>query len=357
VARSTEGSITDLGPVGPVRDRRHTWRVRVQVDGQRIDRRIVGTRTEALAALAAHKAGAQPTSVSVGTVGLLLDRWIEHQTPRLSPNTVRSYRWHAGRDLAHLRPIPLGRLKTADLDALYDAMMARGLAPGSVRRAHAVMRSALAQACKWGLVERNVAELATPPSLPQHEIVPPSNETARALVAEAERQGPDIGAFVRLAAVTGARRAEMCGLQWADLDGNLLTVRRSIVVDAGVWTVQPTKNRSTRGVTLDTATVETLDLAGRDGPWMFGGVAPWLPDYASYRWEKVRAAVPGAGKVRLHDLRHWCATVVRDSFSDETAGRRLGHRDASTTLRIYAHPLAKSDAAAADLLGSVLAGK
>lgn len=38
------------------------------------------------------------------------------------------------------------------------------------------------------------------------------------------------GLALRLAAVTGVRRGELVGLQWDDLDGNLLTVSRSLTV-------------------------------------------------------------------------------------------------------------------------------
>src|SRR5262249_30485187 len=63
----------------------------------------------------------------------------------------------------------------------------------------------------------------------------------------------------------------------------------------------------------------------------------------------------GLNGVRLHDLRHYVATQLLVGGVDvRTVAGRLGHRDAATTLNVYAHFLEEADRGAADLLASRL---
>ena len=84
------------------------------------------------------------------------------------------------------------------------------------------------------------------------------------------------------------------------------------------------------------------------------GSAPWFPDSASRRFHRLcqQAGVPG---VRLHDLRHYVATrLLAGGIDVRTIAGRLGHRNAATTLNVYAHFLAEADREAARQLGNVL---
>ena len=65
-----------------------------------------------------------------------------------------------------------------------------------------------------------------------------------------------------------------------------------------------------------------------------------------------RLGFPG---VRLHDLRHFVATVLGDGgLPIATISSRLGHRDTATTLNIYTHAIPASDQHAAAYLGGLL---
>ena len=63
----------------------------------------------------------------------------------------------------------------------------------------------------------------------------------------------------------------------------------------------------------------------------------------------------GLQGVRLHDLRHFVATQLLSAGVDvRTVAGRLGHRNAATTLNVYAHFLEQSDRAAADIMGKLI---
>ena len=64
----------------------------------------------------------------------------------------------------------------------------------------------------------------------------------------------------------------------------------------------------------------------------------------------------GVPDVRLHDLRHFVATQLLSAGVDvRTVAGRLGHRNASTTLNVYAHFVEQSDRRAADVIGGIIA--
>jgi integrase len=62
-----------------------------------------------------------------------------------------------------------------------------------------------------------------------------------------------------------------------------------------------------------------------------------------------------AGEPRLHDLRHWSATVAITSGHDvRTVAGRLGHANPAMTLRVYAHAVEAADEAVAKSIGRML---
>jgi integrase len=81
---------------------------------------------------------------------------------------------------------------------------------------------------------------------------------------------------------------------------------------------------------------------------------PWRPDVCTNRFGRLRAEL-GLEKVRLHDLRHFVATVLGDGgVPIATISNRLGHRDTATTLNIYTHAIPATDQHAAAYLGNLL---
>lgn len=86
---------------------------------------------------------------------------------------------------------------------------------------HRIIGAAFKKGRKWGWIDRNVAEDTTPPSAHKAEIKVPSPEQIRALITEATRpaaKNPELARIVLLAAITGMRRGELCGLQWRDVE-------------------------------------------------------------------------------------------------------------------------------------------
>jgi integrase len=85
--------------------------------------------------------------------------------------------------------------------------------------------------------------------------------TVQAMIRAAESGDPDMDTLIALAAVTGARRGELCGLRWGDVDwtGHTLTIEWSVAtMGRGQLITKDTKTHAARRLTLDTFGEDTL---------------------------------------------------------------------------------------------------
>jgi integrase len=310
------------------------------------------------------------------TFGEALDAWWDDKQRDLAPGTVSSYS-NAMRHTAPLRKIPLGKLATRDLDRLYAALGKSGLSPSSVRKVHYVVANVLKQAKRHGLVSENVAQDAEPPKMIRRDVRPPTIDELAAILAEASRD-PQLYTFLFVAATTGARRGELCGLRWRDVDleQGTMAIRHNLAEDSvGNVTLKDTKSHRARTVPLDDATVQVLaDHRERQAAiavevgstltaqrYVFsprpGADVPFVPKVMTRRTTRLLTRL-GLQDLNLHGLRHFVGSQLIASGADaETVRRRLGHARASTTLAIYTHAVTGNhDREAAATIGKIVMG-
>lgn len=308
--------------------------------------------------------------------GKLLDQWLaECERLELSPTTLRAYRSDIEQTIRPaLGKVALARLTAKHLDDLYGAMKDAGKTPKTIRNHHAIISSALHQAVRWGWVRTNVAELAKPPRTTQRRVKAPSVDAVRAVIQAAEERDPRLAALLMLGALTGMRRGELCGLKWYDVDFARaeLEVSRAVILVPGGVAEKGTKTDRVRPVALDEVAMSLLveyktqvdawaqkagTAVGRDAyvfsPYLDGS-KPFRPDNVTGFFVRVRDSL-GLHELRLHDLRHFTATQLIGAGVDvRTVAERLGHSDASLTLRVYSHAIRERDRAAAEIIGRVL---
>lgn len=379
---------------GSIRQReKGVWEVRAFVGRDALTRRprqisrvVHGGKREAekrLHELLAEVAqgGHHPTKVSFGT---LLDRWSE-QAERLGRSPVTLRAMHS--TLEHvIRPelghIDIRRLGPADLDAFYAKQGKAGKSAGTIRRYHSHISAALALAVRWGWISSNPARLASPPPRARTSVTPPEIEGVRTLLREADAREPALAAALALAALTGARRAELCGLRWGDFDEakSRLTIQRAVVRGQGLReiVVKETKSGRSRRIALDPISLAILgrqrriveeraaaaDCSLAANSFVFSplpdGSVPYNPEILTVLVHRLRDKA-GMPDLRLHDLRHFAATqLVAAGVDVRTVAGRLGHSSPSITLDIYAHFIEDADREAArrmgELFGDTLSG-
>ena len=149
------------------------------------------------------------------------------------------------------------------------------------------------------------------------------------LFAECRASGyPRLFALVLVGFTTGARRGELLGLRWRDID-----------LDAGIAYLARTKNGDRRTLVLLPAVVAALrPLLGDPERFVFGSVrskhqAPASID-SSFRDAVARA---GLKDFHFHDLRHCCASALAQGGTPlNVIAEVLGHRKLDMSRR-YAH--------------------
>lgn len=316
--------------------------------------------------------------------------WYRRQSPEWSPTSSVTAESHIR---LHIVPA-LGHLRVRDITVrhiqewLHD-LRDGGLAPATRRRVFGVLRSALEQAERWEVIDRNPAGRVELPKVPYAEPRWPSGEDLVAAIKLAPN--PHVRTLIWLAAATGGRRGQLVALRWSDIDlvNASLTFHVAAVATPGGVTIKAPKGGKPIQVPLDELTVDVIKAYRRhrqeialgagvgrlkDRSYLFArdpaGTECWYPDRASKIWASirdVRAAptngqkvgpllIPSLQGVRLHDLRHAHATLlIAHGVDRRVVADRLGHSAVSTTDR-YTHRVTAADRAAAQIIGEILAG-
>jgi integrase len=300
------------------------------------------------------------------TVGQFLTRWLEdYAQATVRPRTYASYaqliRLHL---LPELGRVPIGKLSPQHVQALLNRKHASGLSPRTVQYLHALLRTALNRAVKWGLVARNVALLTDPPRLPRTEIQPLTPEQVQTLLRAI--QGDRLEALYTVAIALGLRQGEALGLRWqqVDLEHGTLSVSEALQrINGTLQLVELKTARSHRTLALPEVAVAILRrhqarqleerlLAG-DRWQEFGlvfGTRHGKPLIARNVFRSYQRTLQKAGlpHKRFYDLRHTCATLLLAQGVDpRTIMETLGHSQISLTMNTYAHvlPALQMDAA------------
>ena len=338
------------------------------------------TRKAAEADLPNHLAQAQSGGLAARapadmTLGEFLKQWLdEYAETNVRHRTLRGYRSIIGVQLIpRLGGLKLSRLQSHHLRSYYAEALKNGgqradgtgLAARTVNHHHRVLSEALGHAVKWGLIQRNVAQGADPPRIPDKEMLTLTAEQLVVLL-EAARQ-TEYDALLHVAAYTGLRRSELLGLRWKDIllaRADLMVAQTLLFIRGqGFVFEEPKTKMSRRTVALPSSTVEELrahqEAANPASP---DSLVFSHPDGSPLELDKVsldvirlarRAGMPkGTG---LHTLRHTHATLLLAArVSLKVVQERLGHATPETTARVYAHVLPHMQREAADEFGQVL---
>ena len=238
------------------------------------------------------------------------------------------YRFHVDRNIVPtLGPIPLKKLTPPDVQALTNAKSTAGLSPRTVRYIRAVLRTALNQAVVWALVDRNAAQHISMPRVkkPQLAVLAPKDAKKLMLAAKKARLGP----LFTVAMAVGLQIGEACAVRWVDVDLARGTLR---VVQAVQWHkgkvsfVEPKSESSRRTVKLPDFAVRALTRHRTDQKreqlafgkrWVDSGLVFTTTtgtalDYANVRrdFKDLLKNAKVRDDLRLHDLRHTCATLL-----------------------------------------------
>lgn len=145
--------------------------------------------------------------------------------------------------------------------------------------------------------------------------------------------------------ITGCRRGECAALTWADVDikANTIRINKSVTnkTKQGAYAITTPKNKgSVRTVSIPSALSEALNkLRGdaRENDFVFGTTRPMPTSTIDYIF-KTGIKKSGVKNIRVHDLRHSCASLlISKGISIVAVSKRLGHTNIEQTLNTYSH--------------------
>ena len=298
-------------------------------------------------------------------------KWLDSHAPgRLGPKTLYEYRRILeNRLIPAFGHLPLSRIGPAHIAEFCAREQASGKSSTTVLHAYRLLREILGFAVRWGVLQRNPAELVDPPRRRRNDVRVWDEEQARLFLAAA-RQSPLYPLYLT-ALLTGMRQSELLGLKWEDVDmvTGTAVVRQTLYRLGSSVIVKEPKSGKARSVLLPPAVVEVLrvhrsaqeslrrqlevcphGLDCRDGAcpyWHEAGLVFTQPNGKPLHANNItkrdfRRVIEQAGlpRIRFHDLRHVHATLLlKSGVNLKAIQERLGHSTAAFTLQVYGHLL------------------
>lgn len=253
----------------------------------------------------------------------------------------------------------------------------------TVQHYHRMLSSVFTKAVQWGLVPENPCKRAEAPKAEEIDVQALEELDVARLLQALQDAPTQFSVITQLALFTGARRGEICGLRWSDvdLDAGTISIERTLQYIPGKGTVftSPKTKRSRRCIKMGTDCVQLLqEYRKHQKAERFKIGSEWVRkveiegktvenDLLFTKWngapidpKTVTTWFPGflaahdLPPVHFHSLRHTNASLLIAAHVPVTAvSGRLGHAKTSTTTDIYAGFIRSADAAAADALTDV----
>lgn len=337
-------------------EERDRYYVTEYADGVRRTRTF-RSRNEAIAALFPGAAslspalpkGAPPPGGSC-TLGVWLDWWLtEDVTPNRAASTAYNYRNMAR---CHILPAladqPLRQLSPLKVQMYLYQKLSEGLSPNTVIKHYTMLFTALEQAKRLELLDRNPMEQVLPPRARsvEHSFYSPAQ--LRILFRAVE--GTVLELAVKLAAYLGLRRSEITGLRWkcVDLENKIILIQevRTEVGGQEVVKLPKTKTSIRRlGISGSRDLLQVLTRAWEqrrtNDPDEYVLLMPdGTPPSPNYLTASLLAAVRKnhLPHITLHGLRHSFGSVANhQGVTMHDISRTLGHSSISVTSSIYTH--------------------
>lgn len=337
------------------------------------------------------------------------EEWLKEKKSLLSPTTYEYYNNVINNKFVDT----LGSLKMSDIkpkhikDYILNTKGSNGkeLSPASVKKELAVLKSIFKTAWEDSIIDNNPTERVKPPkqeakeklkyfTLEQAQVFlnildsplvytykehKSRNENTIFTVQQYKVNhtiSTQFKLFFTLALMTGARKGEVLGLTWDDVDFNngTITISKEVVLlNKEIIVKEPKTKTSIRSVVLPDSTIKLLKQYRKEwneyklimgSAWegekfifiqsngkVMHPSTPYhkfieiIENYNS-TCENEKDKLP---KIALHGLRHTSATLLISQNVDvKTVSKRLGHAQTSTTINIYSHSLEKQDRESAE---------
>lgn len=288
----------------------------------------------------------------------LIGMWLKEKKKDVRPNTFATYDMQVNR---HILPYfekhdkLVSEVTTIDINSFYKYQLKNGVRPNTLLKHHSNMIQIFKYAVQNSLIPYNPAKGA---KLPKKQRFKGDYYDAHEIDQLLTKiKGHILEVPVTLAVFLGLRREEIAGLRWQAIDFDKKTIsinHTTVLTKAKITNVDNTKNASSnRTLPLSDQLIRYLkDIRKKqlENQLKYGKdyiksdyVCVWengeriKPNYISKKWTEF-VAQNNLRKIRFHDLRHTCATLlISGGCNIKDVQDWLGHSSLATTADIYGH--------------------
>lgn len=249
------------------------------------------------------------------------------------------------------------------------------LSESQVRHQHSLLCVMLNTAVKWDFIEFNPClKLTKPPTVTRKEMQFYDEEELQLLFKHLEYEDLTFKTAIYLLVLGGLRRGECLGLMWelVNFKEKTITIKNNLlnIRGKGVYLETPKTKKSLRTVTLPDVCFDLLkELKDKQDVMKDMFKSSWQdtdfvfkdefgnyfnPSRLSRNWSSFMKK-HNLKHIRLHDLRHTCATyLLSHNTPIATVSKKLGHSNIYTTLDVYTHAVDNDDVEASNLLNNMV---
>ena len=306
------------------------------------------------------------------TVETWVTTWLSVHKPDIEETTRRGYQEKFDNYIIPaMGQIPISHVTGTLVQSWVKELSDHGLKPRTIKNAHQCLYSAMKTASQLQMIPNNPCQYTILPKVDAYSAEVYDDTEIQAAIDAAK--GKDIFLLVFLALSVGLRRGELAALKWEHIDlknRKIHITENRVAVKGGVITKNPKSKSSKRTITIGPNACSILRSAKaeyeakreaygsgfakenyvihlKDG-------SPYHPDSLTQKWDRFMTK-HNLKHIRLHDLRHSCATsMVANNVDGKTVQQRLGHASYKTTYDLYVHRTQAMDDHAAEIMDSIV---
>lgn len=309
------------------------------------------TRAEAQHAEAVYLSGSVRVSASRVTIDDLWKEYISQKEQELKPQSVAKLRV-LYRYLKPFKNLKAEKLTVARYEAFKADLRETGLSVPYLNKIHRLFEALLRYGEKYHGITNNAVRVAGGFKAPDQERKKMEFYTLEEYTLFRE-QIPDLVwlTFFDTLYYLGLRKNEANALNWNDLDlqGGTVSISKTVVtkIKGMPYLVTSPKTRSSNRILpapkLLIREYQELKRYYQKFPefsedwFVFGGIKP-LAETTIDKKNRQTAAAAGLKRIRIHDFRHSCASLLINSGANVTiVAQYMGHSNIEMTLNTYSH--------------------
>ncbi len=377
------------GNITPISKVKSSWKIRIELPKDT----ITGKRRQKCYTFYGNKKDAEKflteklreldTGILIDTkkmkFGEYLDYWKDKTFNNLEVTTKEGYIQKIEKHIKpYLSNILLENLKPLHLQNFYEEKLKSGKLDGrgglssrTVLAIHRIIHSALQQAVKWQLVARNVAEAVEPPKAKKYKAKFLNDKQTEELIKKAKNT--DIYIPIVIAVYTGARRGEVLGLNWNNVDlekGIIKIIDNLCATNNGLIIKQPKTNSGIRTIAISETLIKILkkhkinqmrnkirlgiNYQDNNMVCCYEDGHLFNPKRFSAKFHELLEN-NNLPVIRFHDLRHSHASLlVKMGVQPKEISSRLGHSNIGITMDLYSHLYEETDREVAKIFDKLI---